>query len=162
MFLTATATGTCSVRAVKNGGANYLDETTTATIYWIPFLTNYQTGVSTSGTGIALTGETSVVKRTYDTFTVASFADETGTAVTSIKANTKLRVIGTGFVADDATTQVFFGIESVSHSGLTFNVLDPLANYVLLTIPTDAETDRVVMRSAKGWATSPGTLTITP
>jgi hypothetical protein len=82
--------------------------------------------------------------------------------VTSVRANSKLRVIGTGFVADDATTQVFFGIESILHSGLTFNVLDPLANYVLLTIPTDAETDRVVMRSAKGWATSPGTLTITP
>jgi hypothetical protein len=65
-------------------------------------------------------------------------------------------------VAGDATTQVFFGIESVSHSGLTFNVLDPLANYVLLTVPTDAETDRVVMRSSKGWATSPGTLTILP
>jgi hypothetical protein len=162
MFLSATATGTCSVRAVKSGGANYLDETTTATIYWIPFLTNYQTGISTSGTGLALTGETSVVKRTYDTFTVASFAYEKVTAVTSIKANTKLRVIGTGFVAADGTTEVYFGIASVPVSGLTFNTLDPMANYVLLTVPGDAETDRVLMYSAKGWATSPGTLTILP
>jgi hypothetical protein len=102
------------------------------------------------------------VKRTYDTFTVASFADETGTAVTSIKANTKLRVIGTGFVAADGTTEVYFGIASVPVSGLTFNTLDPMANYVLLTVPADAETDRVLIYSAKGWATSPGTLTILP
>jgi hypothetical protein len=37
-----------------------------------------------------------------------------------------------------------------------------MANYVLLTVPADAETDRVLMYSAKGWATSPGTLTILP
>ena len=162
MFLTATATGTCSVRAVKGGGANYLDETTTATIYWIPFITNYQAGISTSTTGIALTSETSVVKRTYETFTVASFANETGTAVTSIKANTKMRVIGTGFVSTDTGTEVYFGLASVPHAGLTFNTVDPMANYVLLTVPADAETDRVLMYSAKGWATSPGTLTILP
>ena len=162
MFLTATATGTCSVRAVKSGGANYLDETTTATIYWIPFITNYQSGTSTTSTGIALTGETSVVKRTFETFALASFADETGTAVTSIKANTKLRVIGTGFVASDGTTEVYFGMASVPSSGLTFNTLNPSANYVLLTVPADAETDRVMMYSAKGWATSPATLTILP
>jgi len=162
MFLTATSIGTCAVRAVKAGGTNYFDETTTATIYWVPFITNYVSSSSSVPTSIPLTGQTGFERRTYDTFTVISFADETGTALTSIKANSKLRVIGTGFVASDATTQVFFGIESVSHSGLTFNTSDPLANYVLLTVPTDAETDRVVMRSVKGWATSPGTLTIVP
>jgi phosphodiesterase/alkaline phosphatase D-like protein len=162
MFLTATSSGVCSITAVKAGGTNYFDETTTATIFWIPFITNYVSSSPSVPTSIPLTGQTGFEKRTYETFTVISFADETGTAVTSVRANSKLRVIGTGFVADDATTQVFFGIESILHSGLTFNVLDPLANYVLLTIPTDAETDRVVMRSAKGWATSPGTLTITP
>jgi len=162
MFLTATSSGVCSVTAVKAGGNNYFDETTTATIFWVPFITNYASSSSSVPTSIPISGQTGFERRAYETFTVISFADETGTAVTSIRANSKLRVIGTGFVADDATTQVFFGIESVSYSGLTFNTLDPLANYILLTVPTDAETDRVVMRSAKGWATSPGTLTITP
>jgi phosphodiesterase/alkaline phosphatase D-like protein len=162
MFLTATSSGVCSVTAVKAGGSNYFDETTTATIFWVPFITNYASSSSSVPTSIPFTGQTGFERRTYETFTVISFADETGTAVTSIKANSKLRVIGTGFVAGDATTQVYFGIESVSHSGLTFNTLNPLANYVLLTVPTDAETDRVVMRSSKGWATSPETFTILP
>ena len=104
------------------------------------------------------------MKRTYETFTVASFANETGTAVTSIKANTKMRVIGTGFVSTDTGTEVYFGLASVPHAGLTFNTVDPMANYVLLTVPADAETDRVSMYSSgKRWATpSPGTLTILP
>jgi hypothetical protein len=162
MFINATTPGKCEVRVTKAADFNYFMETATATIYWIQFVDRYTNSGPTSPTDLAISGGTAVEKRTYETFTVLSFADETGTAVTSIKANTKLRVIGTGFVENDGTTQVFFGIESVSHSGLTFNTLNPLANYVLLTVPTDAETDRVVMRSAKGWATSPGTLTILP
>lgn len=164
MFVTATQTGSCSVSAVKSGGENYLDETTTATIYWIPFSTNYLAGLASATTGITLTGETAIEKRTYETFTVLSFADETGTAVTSIRANTRLRVIGTGFVSTDTGTEVYFGIASVPHSGLTFNTLDPMANYVLLTVPADAETDQVHMYSSgKRWATpSPGVLTILP
>ena len=162
MFLTATSPGICDVRVTKAADFNYLAAEATATIYWIQFQTNYSSGAAGGATGITLTGETAIEKRTYDTFTVLSFADETGTAVTSIRANTKLRVIGTGFVAADGTTEVYFGMASVPHSGLTFNTLDPMANYVLLTVPADAETDRVLMYSAKGWATSPGTLTILP
>jgi hypothetical protein len=139
-------------------------ETATATIYWIQFVDRYTNSGPTSPTDLALSGGTAVEKRTYETFTVLSFADETGTAVTSIKANTKLRVIGTGFVSTDTGTEVYFGIASVPHAGLTFNTLDPMANYVLLTVPTDAETDRVLMYSTgKRWATpSPGVLTILP
>ncbi|CAN2209946.1 Concanavalin A-like lectin/glucanases superfamily [Candidatus Nanopelagicaceae bacterium] len=162
MFLTATTQGTCSVRAVKSGGINYFDETTTATIYWITFRTNYANGAAGGSTGITLTGETSITKLTYETFTVLSFANGSGGAITSASVGSVLRVIGTGFNASDSTTEVFFGMTSVPASSLTFNVVDPLANYVQLTVPVDAETDRVVMRSRKGWATSPGTLTITP
>lgn len=162
MFLSATNQGTCGVRAVKSGGINYLDETTTATIYWIQFVTNYANGAAGGSTGITLTGETAIEKRTYETFTVLSFANGSGTAITSAGVNSILRIIGTGFNAADSTTEVFFGMTSVPAASLTFNVVDPLANYVQLTVPADAETDRVVMRSAKGWATSPGTLTITP
>lgn len=162
MFLSAANQGICSVRAVKVGGTNYFDETTTATIYWIAFRTNYSNGAAGGATGITLTGETSITKLTYETFTVLSFANGSGTAVTSASVGSTLRIIGTGFNAADSTTEVFFGMTSVPASSLTFNVVDPLANYVQLTVPIDAETDRVVMRSAKGWATSSGTLTITP
>ena len=162
MFITASTPGKCEVRVTKAADFNYNMETATATIYWIQFVNRYTNSGPTSPTDLALSGGTALEKRTYETFTVLSFANETGTAVTSIKANTKLRVIGTGFVAADGTTEVYFGIASVPSSGLTFNTLDPMANYVLLTVPADAETDRVLMYSAKGWATSPGTLTILP
>jgi hypothetical protein len=162
MFINATTPGKCDVRVTKAADFNYFMETATATIYWIQFVDRYTNSGPTSPTDLALSGGTAVEKRTYETFTVLSFADETGTAVTSIKANTKLRVIGTGFVASDGTTEVYFGLASVPSSGLTFNTLDPMANYVLLTVPEDAETDKVLMHSAKGWATSPVTLTIVP
>lgn len=162
MFITASTPGKCEVRVTKAADFNYNMETATATIYWIQFVDRYTNSGPTSPTDLALSGGTAVERRTYETFTVLSFADETGTAVTSIRANTKLRVIGTGFVAADGKTEVYFGLASVPHSGLTFNTLDPMANYVLLTVPADAETDRVLMYSNKGWATSPGTLTILP
>ena len=164
MFITASNPGICPVTVTKAADFNYNIATATSTIYWIQFVTNYANGATGGATGITLTGQTAIEKRTYETFTVLSFANETGTAVTSIKANTKMRVIGTGFVSTDTGTEVYFGLASVPHAGLTFNTVDPMANYVLLTVPADAETDRVSMYSSgKRWATpSPGTLTILP
>jgi len=162
LILTATNAGTCTVRAVKDGGSNYFMETTTATIYWIPFINRYIASAPATPTDLGLSGSTAFTKLTYETFTVLSFANGSGSAVSSASVGSILRIIGTGFNASDSTTEVFFGMTSVSAPLLAFNVVNPLANYIQLTVPTDAETDRVVIRSSKGWATSPGTLTITP
>ena len=150
------------MRAVKDGGSNYFTETTTATIYWIPFINRYIASGPSTPTDLGLSGSTAFTKLTYETFTVLSFANGSGSAVSSASVGSILRIIGTGFNASDSTTEVFFGMTSVSAPLLAFNVVNPLANYIQLTVPTDAETDRVVIRSSKGWATSPGTLTITP
>ena len=162
LILTATNAGTCTVRAVKDGGSNYFTETTTATIYWIPFINRYIASGPSTPTDLGLSGSTAFSKLTYESFTVLSFANGSGIAVSSASVGSILRIIGTGFNASDSTTEVFFGMTSVSAPLLAFNVVNPLANYIQLTVPTDAETDRVVIRSSKGWATSPGTLTITP
>ena len=162
LILTATNAGTCTVRAVKDGGSNYFTETTTATIYWIPFINRYIASGPSTPTDLGLSGSTAFTKLTYESFTVLSFANGSGIAVSSASVGSILRIIGTGFNASDSTTEVFFGMISVSAPLLAFNVVNPLANYIQLTVPTDAETDRVVIRSSKGWATSPGTLTITP
>ena len=162
MFVTASNVGICTVRAVKDGGINYFTETATVTIYWMSFIDRYINVAPSTPTDLGLSGSTAITKFTYETFTVLSFANGSGSAVTSASIGSTLRIIGTGFNASDSTTEVFFGMTSVSAPSLAFNVVDPLANYIQLTVPVDAETDRVVIRSTKGWATSPGTLTITP
>lgn len=162
MFVTASSVGICTVRAVKDGGVNYFTETATVTIYWMSFIDRYINVAPSTPTDLGLSGSTAITKFTYETFTVLSFANGSGSAVTSASIGSILRIIGTGFNASDSTTEVFFGMTSVSAPLLAFNVTNPLANYIQLTVPVDAETDRVVVRSAKGWATSPGTLTITP
>ena len=162
MFVTSSRVGICTVRAVKDGGINYFTETATVTIYWMSFIDRYINVAPSPPTDLDLSGSTAFTKFTYETFTVLSFANGSGSAVTSTSIGSTLRIIGTGFNASDSTTEVFFGMTSVSAPSLAFNVTNPLANYIQLTVPVDAETDRVVIRSTKGWATSPGTLTITP
>jgi hypothetical protein len=162
MFVTASNVGICTVRAVKNGGINYFTETATVTIYWMSFIDRYINVAPSTPTDLGLSGSTAFTKLTYETFTVLSFANGSGSAVTSASIGSILRIIGTGFNASDSTTEVFFGMTSVSAPLLAFNVTNPLANYIQLTVPVDAETDRVIIRSTKGWATSPGILTITP
>jgi hypothetical protein len=165
LILTATQVGTCTVRAVKDGGVNYFAETTTATIYWIQFVANYATGAGGGATGITLTGQTSITKVTYETFTVLSFANGSGTAVTSVAKGSVMRIIGTGFDANDATTEVIIGFFSIPRSSLTFNTTNPLANYVEFTLPNSADLDvganDVAMKSRKGWAFAPSMLNVT-
>jgi hypothetical protein len=165
LILTATNVGTCTVRAVKEGGENYFAETTTATIYWINFINRYTSSAPATPTDLSLSGSTAITKITYETFTVLSFANGSGTAVTSAAKNTVMRIIGTGFDASDATTEVIIGFFSIPKSSLIFDTTNPLANYVEFTLPNssdlDAGTNDVAMKSRKGWAFASGLLTIT-
>jgi hypothetical protein len=165
LILTATNVGTCTVRAVKEGGQNYFAETTTATIYWINFINRYTSSAPTTPTDFGLSGSTAITKITYETFTVLSFANGSGTAVTSAAKGSVLRIIGTGFNSSDETTEVIIGFFSIPKSSLTFNTTNPLANYVEFTLPNSADLDvganDVAMKSRKGWAFASGLLTIT-
>jgi hypothetical protein len=165
LILTAANVGTCTVRAVKDGGVNYFAETTTATIYWIPFINRYTNSGPTTPTDLGLSGSTGFEKRTYETFTVLSFANGSGSAVTSAAKNTVMRIIGTGFDSSDETTEVIIGFFSIPKSSLTFNTTNPLANYVEFTLPNSSDLDAgandVAMKSRKGWAFAPGLLNVT-
>jgi hypothetical protein len=164
-ILTATQVGTCSVRAVKDGGVNYFAETTTATIYWITFINRYSTSGPTTPTDLGLSGSTAIEKRTYDTFTVLSFANGSGTAVTSAAKGSVMRIIGTGFDASDDTTEVIVGFFSIPRASLVFDTTNPLANFVQFTLPNSSDLDLgandVAMKSRKGWAFASGLLTVT-
>jgi hypothetical protein len=164
-ILTATQVGTCSVRAVKDGGVNYFAETATATIYWMNFINRYTNSGPTTPTDLGLSGSTGYEKRTYETFTVLSFANGSGTAVTSVAKGSVMRIIGTGFDTTDATTEVIIGFFSIPWSSLTIDTTNPLANYVEFTLPNSSDLDAgandVAMKSRKGWAFAPSQLTVT-
>jgi hypothetical protein len=165
LILTATNAGTCTVRAVKDGGANYFTETTTSTIYWIPFINRYIASAPATPTDLALSGSTVITKITYETFTVLSFANGSGSAVTSATKGSVMRIIGTGFNSSDETTEVIIGFFSIPKSSLTFNTTNPLANYVEFTLPNssdlDAGSNDIAMKSRKGWAFAPSQLNVT-
>jgi hypothetical protein len=165
MFINSTSPGKCDVRVTKAADFNYFMETATATIYWIPFINRYTNPGPTTPTDLGLSGSTGFERRSYETFTVLSFANETGTAVTSAAKGSVMQIIGTGFDASDATTEVIIGFFSIPKSSLTFNTTNPLANYVEFTLPNSSDLDAgandVAMKSRKGWAFAPGLLNVT-
>jgi hypothetical protein len=165
LILSASNVGTCTVRAVKDGGINYFTETTTAIIYWMNFINRYTSSGPTTPTDLGLSGSTGFEKRTYETFTVLSFANGSGSAVTSVAKGSVMRVIGTGFNSSDETTEVIIGFFSIPKSSLTFNTTNPLANYVEFTVPNSSDLDAgandVGMKSRKGWAYAPSQLNVT-
>jgi hypothetical protein len=165
LILTAANVGTCTVRAVKDGGVNYFNETSTATIYWINFINRYTPSGPTTPTDLGLSGSTGFERRSYETFTVLSFANGSGSAVTSAAKGSVMRIIGTGFNSSDDTTEVIIGFFSIPKSSLTFNTTNPLANFVEFTLPNSSDLDAgandVAMKSRKGWAFAPSLLNVT-
>jgi hypothetical protein len=116
-------------------------------------------------TDLGLSGSTAIEKRSYETFTVLSFANGSGTAVTSAAKGSIMRIIGTGFNAGDETTEVIIGFFSIPKSSLTIDTTNPLANYVEFTLPNSSDLDAgandVAMKSRKGWAFAPSLLNVT-
>jgi hypothetical protein len=163
LFITAASVGTCDVRVEKAGTGNYFAESTTATIYWMTFVNRYIPSVPATPTDFGLSGSVAIEKRSYETFTVSSFANGSGSAVTSVAMNSVMRIIGMGFNSSDETTEVIIGFSSIPKSSLTFNTSNPAANYVQFTVPNDLDlgANDVAMKSRKGWAFASGVLTVT-
>jgi hypothetical protein len=153
------------VSVTKAADFNYNLQSATATIYWIPFINRYTSSGPTTPTDLGLSGSTGYERRSYETFTVLSFANGSGTAVTSVAKNTVMRIIGTGFDTNDATTEVIIGFLSIPRSSLTIDTTNPLANYVEFTLPNSSDLDAgandVAMKSRKGWAFAPSLLNVT-
>jgi hypothetical protein len=114
---------------------------------------------------LGLSGSTGFERRSYETFTVLSLANGSGSAVTSAAKGSVMRIIGTGFNSSDDTTEVIIGFFSIPKSSLTFNTTNPLANYVEFTLPNSSDLDGgandVAMKSRKGWAFAPSLLNVT-
>jgi hypothetical protein len=164
-ILTASQVGTCSVRAVKDGGVNYFNETATATIYWMNFINRYTNSGPTTPTDLGLSGGTAVERRSYEAFSVLSFANGSGTAVTSASKGSIMRIIGTGFDPNNETSEVIIGFFSIPKSSLTFDTSNPAANFVQFVLPNSSELDlganEVGMYNGKSWAFASGLLTVT-
>jgi hypothetical protein len=165
IFITASTSGICTVSVTKAADFNYNLAAATATIYWIPFINRYTNPGPTTPTDLGLSGSTGFERRSYETFTVLSFANGSGTAVTSAAKGSVMQIIGTGFDASDDTTEVIVGFFSIPRSSLIFDTTNPLANFVQFTLPNSSDLDLgandVAMKSRKGWAFASGLLTVT-
>jgi uncharacterized repeat protein (TIGR02059 family) len=160
MFVQATLTGSCSITVVKAGDANYLAETTTASIYWVAWSDAYATRVPYAPTEIVLQHKTQITKYNYDTLTVTSYKDGFGNPVTAISRNSQIRIIGDGFNSSDTTTEVVFGNAEIVDSLYSSPALQVISDgsggfYILVTVPSGATSDYVTVNSAKGTARGP-------
>ena len=154
-FLDAANPGSCTVQAVKASDTNYLSETATATIYWVQWSDSYATQVPSVPTQIALEHKTQITKYEYQVFSITSYANLSGTAITSASAGSPLRIIGVGFDSSDLTTQVTFSGNEIAIPYLI------TSTYIEIEIPLSASSGTLMVDSAKGSAIGPS-ITITP
>lgn len=159
-FITASRVGSCTVSASAAGDATHFAETTTATIYWIQWSDAYATRVASTPTEIVLQHQTQITKYNFDTLTVTSYKNGSGTTVTEISAGSQLRIIGDGFNPSDNTTEVVFGnaeIVDMTYSTPALQVVSDGSGgyYLLVTVPSAAITDAVIVNSRKGTAAGP-------
>jgi hypothetical protein len=155
-ILTATSVGTCTVKAEKAGTRNYIVESTTATISWVAWVDNY-VAQSPGGThAIPLSGGNQIIVRT-ETLTASAFSDETGTAISSARVGTKLRINSTGFsgLTPSSLTVTFRPYEDAVVTAVT-------STYVEVVIPSGAVTGVIALDSSSRGVAYTQSFTISP
>jgi hypothetical protein len=145
-IITATNVGTCTVKAEKAGTRNYFVESTTAVITWITWSTNYATQSPGGNHAIPLNGGNQIVVRT-ETVTASAFSNETGTAISSARVGTKLRINSTGFsgLSPSDLAVTFRPYEDAVINTVT-------STYVEVVIPSGAVTGVIAIDSPRGVA----------
>jgi hypothetical protein len=155
-FLTASRVGSCSVAANAAGDASHYSETTTVTIFWIQWSDAYATRVASTPTEIVLQHQTQIIRHAYETLTVTSYTDTATVpnAITSARPGQTIRILGTGFVSTDTSSQATFtDNEYADRTDLT-------NDYIQVVVPDGAVTGPITVDTLKGTAIGP-TLTIT-
>jgi hypothetical protein len=155
-FLSASRVGSCSVAANAAGDASHYSETTTATIYWVQWSDAYATRVPSVPTEIVLQHQTQIIRHAYETLTVTSYTD-TATVpntITSARPGQTIRILGTGLVSTDTTSQATFTDNEYA------NRTDLTNDYIQVVVPDGAVTGPITVDTLKGTAIGP-TLIIT-
>ena len=155
-ILTATSVGTCTVKAEKAGTRNYIVESTTATIYWIAWVDNYASQALSGNNVIPLSGGNQIIVRT-ETLTASAFSNETGTAISSARVGTKLRINSTGFsgLTPSSLTVTFRPYEDAVINAVT-------STYVEVVIPSGAVTGVIALDSSSRGVAYTQSFTISP
>jgi hypothetical protein len=145
-ILTATSTGTCTVKAEKAGTRNYIVESTTAVIYWIAWSNNYTAQTIEGNHAISVSGSNGIVVRT-ETVTASAFSNTSGGAITSAAIGTTIRINSTGFsgLSPSDLSVTFRPYEDAVISAVT-------STYVEVVIPAGASTGVIAIDSPRGVA----------
>jgi hypothetical protein len=144
--LTATSVGSCTVKAEKAGTRNYIVESTTATIYWIAFVTNYAAQALEGNNVIPLAGGNQIIVRT-ETLTASAFSNTSGGAITSAAVGATIRINSTGFsgLSTSDLSVTFRPYEDAVITAVT-------STYVEVVIPSGAVTGVIAIDSPRGVA----------
>jgi hypothetical protein len=152
--VTSTSFGTCFVTATKSRDKNYETATASIYIYFLNFIIDQPSPTVGSGSGIALSGATSVTRDPNAAPNISSLSTYTATA-----GVTQIVIYGGGF---DHLNPAGITVEfwrGVAASGFSVGGLD---NQITVTVPADATTGKVLVITPNGTAVSAQSLAITP
>lgn len=142
--LATTSIGTCEVRVMKAADRNYLADTATAYIYFVEFVVSQPAPTVGSGSTIALTGETAIIRDTNQAPTISALSATSG-AVGSV-----VTISGGGFYFADASS---LSIKFWRNIGaLTYTIVSDTT--ITVTVPVGATTGRILVTTPNGQATS--------
>ncbi|CAN2210132.1 Concanavalin A-like lectin/glucanases superfamily [Candidatus Nanopelagicaceae bacterium] len=154
-YLTATEQkqGFCEVRVVKAGDRNYFSETQTVQLYFMAYLNNQPTGITGSGSTIALNGGTSLETSTIQAPSITGLSATT----ISLAGGGTFTITGTGF--SGAITVKFWRNKTVSVTSSNGTSIDiPVSTIASI----GATSGRIAVITAAGEGISVNSLTITP
>jgi hypothetical protein len=148
--LTTSSVGTCSVTAIKAQDKNYETATVSISIYFLEFVIQQPTPPVSSGTGIALSGVTSVTLDPNQAPTI------TGISISSGRAGDTVTITGSGFTASALQSVKFWRNILASIQGT------PTNTQIVVLVPAGATTGKILVTTANGSAITEGSFTILP
>ena len=148
--LTSTSVGTCLVTAVKAQDKNFETATVTIGVYFLQFVIQQPSPVTTTGPGIGLSGATSLTLDPYQAPTIS------GISVSSGRVGDTVTITGAGFTASALQSVKFWRNIVAAVQGT------PTNTQVVVVVPAGATTGKIVVITANGSAMTEGSFTVLP
>jgi hypothetical protein len=152
--ITTTSVGTCSITVTKARDKNYELATASSFVYFLNFIVEQPVVVTSSGSGVGLSGVTTLTKDVNVAPNISSLSTTTATA-----GVTQLQINGGGFDHTNPTGITVKFWRNVVASGIAVNALD---SQITVTVPAGTTTGKVIVITPNGTAVSEQVLTITP
>jgi hypothetical protein len=148
--LTTSSVGTCSVTAVKARDKNYETATVTINVYFLRYIVQQPNPVTAPGSGIALSGATSVTLDPNQAPTISSISISSG------RVGDTVTIAGSGFTASALQSVKFWRNIVAAIQGT------PTNTQIVVLVPAGATTGKILVTTTNGSAITEGSFTILP